>query len=616
MSEPQSRSERPEVDRSRDRSRPLDELHENETIKATSGALRGTITESLADPITGALLGKDYELTKFHGIYHQDDRDQRDDRRRRKLEPAHEFMVRVRLPGGVCRPDQWLTLDEVARTHANGTLRLTTRQTFQFHGVLKGALRPTIQGIHQALLDSIGACGDVNRGVMATPLPELDSVHEELQAIARGLSEHLLPRSRAYHEIWLDGESVAGGEAEEEPIYGPTYLPRKFKIGFAVPPVNDVDVFTQDIGFIAVAEGERLVGFNVLVGGGMGRTDNEPSTYPRLGDVIGFVSADRVIEVAEAILTIQRDHGDRVDRKVARMKYTIDRHGLDWFTGELEERLGWELDDARPWRFETSQDRFGWSRNGDGSWNYTLFVENGRVKDERSTGNAPAGNVPANAGNHSGGEAAGAGDGGAPDHAMMTGLREVARVHEGDFRITPNQNLIVARIPEGSRDVVGALLEEHGIVDATDRSHVRRHSMACVAFPTCPLAMAESERYMPELITKVEGLMGEAGLGDTPIVIRMSGCNNGCSRPYVAEVGFSGRGPGRYNMYLGGGFHGERLNAPYLENVDEGTILARLRVLFGEYAEGRKKEEPFGDFLIRAGHIRAVLSGTDFNAAG
>ncbi|MEX2527950.1 MAG: NADPH-dependent assimilatory sulfite reductase hemoprotein subunit [Gemmatimonadota bacterium] len=582
MSQGKPQPERPEVDRSRDRSRPLDELHPNESMKATSGALRGSITESLADPITGALQGKDPELTKFHGIYQQDDRDERDERRRRKLEPAHEFMVRVRLPGGVCTPDQWLTLDEVARTHANGTLRLTTRQTFQFHGVLKGALRPTVQGIHRALLDSIGACGDVNRGVMATPLPELDAIHRQLQAIAQGVSEHLLPRSRAYHEIWLDGESVAGGEVEEEPIYGRTYLPRKFKIGFAVPPVNDVDVFTQDIGFIAIARGETLAGFNVVVGGGMGRTDNEPLTYPRLGDVIGFVAADRAIEVAEAILMIQRDFGDRIDRKVARMKYTIDRHGLDWFVGELEVRLGWKLDEVRPWRFETSQDRFGWSRNADGSWNYTVFVENGRVKD-------------------------------AEGHRTMTGLRELARVHQGDLRITPNQNLIVARIPEGCRDAVAALLEDHGIRAVTDRSNVRRHSMACVAFPTCPLAMAESERYFPELLTKVEALLDQVGLGDAALVMRMSGCNNGCSRPYVAEVGFSGRGPGRYNMYLGGGFHGERLNAPYLENVGEETILARLRELFGAYAQGRDEGEPFGDYLIRAGHIREVTAGRDFN---
>lgn len=565
-----------------DRSRPLDELHQNEGIKAASRLLRGTIDESLADPITGGLLGTDHEITKFHGIYQQDDRDQRDERRRRKLEPAHQFMVRVRLPGGICQPDQWLTLDDVATSHANGTLRLTTRQTFQFHGVLKRELRATVQGVHQALLDSIGACGDVNRGVMATPLPELDRIHAQLQPIVRSVSEHLLPRSTAYHEIWLDGESVAGGRDEEEPIYGRTYLPRKFKIGFAVPPVNDVDVFTQDLGFIAIAEDGVLEGFNVTVGGGMGRTDNEPRTYPRLGDVIGFVPADRVVELAEAVVTIQRDFGDRVDRKVARMKYTIDRHGLDWFVGELNSRLGWTLDPARPYRFETSQDRFGWSQNSDGSWNYTLFVENGRIRDHE-------------------------------DHRTMTGLREIARLQLGDLRVTPNQNLILARLPEDGRAAVEELLERHGIKAVTDRSQVRRHSMACVAFPTCPLAMAESERYFPHLMTKVEALMHDTGVGDLPIVMRMSGCNNGCSRPYVAEVGFSGRGPGHYDMYLGGGFHGERLNAPYLENVGEGTILEHLRPLFEAYARERDEGEAFGDFLIRAGHIREVKTGQEFN---
>lgn len=572
-------------DRSRDSGGPIEDHHPNEAVKAGSVGLRGTIPESLRDPITGGLLGKDHELTKFHGIYQQDDRDERDERRRRKLEPAHQFMVRVRLPGGICRPDQWLTLDEVARTHGNGTLRLTTRQTFQFHGILKQGLRSTIQGIHQALLDSIGACGDVNRGVMATPLPELDAIHDQLQPIVRGLSERLLPRSRAYHEIWLDGEAVARSEAEKEPIYGRTYLPRKFKIGFAVPPVNDVDVFTQDIGFIAVAEGERLAGFNLVVGGGMGRTDNDPRTYPRLGDLIGYLPAERAIEAAEAIVTIQRDYGDRVERKLARMKYTIDRLGLDWFVSELERRLGWKLEEGRPYAFETSQDRFGWSRNRDGSWNYTLFVENGRVRDTEV-------------------------------HRTMTGLREVAGLHRGDLRITPNQNLIISCIPEEERDGIRELLAEHGIVEATNRSRVRRHSMACVAFPTCPLAMAESERYFPELLTKVEALMEKVGIGGEPIVMRMSGCNNGCSRPYVAEVGFSGRGPGHYNMYLGGGFHGERLNAPYLENVGEATILEHLERHFEGYAQGRLEGERFGDYLIRAGHIRAVGTGREFNDPG
>lgn len=583
-------SRKHEIDRSQDLSQPVEKLHPNEKIKAESDYLRGTITKSLDDPITGALVGNDHELTKFHGIYQQDDRDLRDERRRKKLEPAYEFMIRVRLPGGVCQPTQWSKLDEIARTLANGTLRLTTRQTFQFHGILKRDLKPTMQELHESLLDTIAACGDDNRGVMATSLPELDAVHEQLFPIAKAVSDHLLPRSRAYHEIWLDGEPIhrsekQGEPVDEEPIYGRTYLPRKFKIGFAVPPVNDVDVFTQDIGFIAIAEGDELVGFNVAVGGGMGRTDNEDDTYPRLGDVIGFCGADQAVEVAEKIVTIQRDFGNRVDRKVARMKYTIDRHGLPWFVDELHERLGWELGPARPYHFETSQDRFGWSRNQDGSWNYAVFVENGRVKDTDQA-------------------------------TFMTGLKEIAEIHRGDFRITANQNLIVARIPEegpGGRADVEALLRSHGIAAATDRSNVRRHSMACVAFPTCPLAMAESERYFPHFMTKVEELLEETGLQDTPIVMRMTGCNNGCARPYVAEVGFSGRAPGKYNMYLGGGFHGERLATPYLENVGEDTILEHLRPMFEKYAAERDEGERFGDFAIRAGYVAPVLEGKQFN---
>lgn len=578
------------VDRSVDLSQPLENLSENEAIKADSDFLRGTIVESLEDRITGQLLGKDHELTKFHGIYEQDDRDQRNERRRRKLEPAFQFMIRVRLPGGVCQPGQWSKLDEVATEHANGTLRLTTRQTFQFHGVLKRELRATIQGIHEGLLDTIGACGDGNRGVMASPLPELDGIHEQLDPIARQVSEHLLPRSRAYHEIWLEEEPVYRGDQqaepeddwEREPLYGPTYLPRKFKIGFAVPPVNDVDVFTQDIGFIAIAEGDDLVGFNVTVGGGMGRTDNENDTYPRLGDVIGFCEHGQAVDVAEKIVTIQRDYGNRQDRKVARMKYTIDRLGLGWFVEELHRRLGYELSEARPFGFETSQDQFGWSENQDGTSNYTLFVENGRVQDT-------------------------------DEHTMMTGLREIARVHEGDIRVTPNQNLIIARIPETQRAAITGLLDAHGILDLTDRSNVRRHSMACVAFPTCGLAMAESERYFPDFMTRIEALLAEVGLEDTPIVMRMSGCNNGCSRPYVAEVGFSGRAPGKYNMYLGGGFHGERIATPYLENVGEETILDHLRTMFEEYAEERKNGEHFGDFVVRKGHVEAVNAGAEFN---
>jgi len=572
------------IDRSRDRSQPIEKLSDLERIKAESNYLRGTIAEGLADPITGAIPGDDPQLLKFHGIYQQDDRDLRDERRRQKLEPAYQFMVRVRLPAGVCRPDQWLQLDELARAYGNDTLRLTTRQTFQFHGVLKKDLKRTIQGINAALLDTIAACGDDNRGVMCAPLPELSAIHGEMAALAKQVSDHLLPRSRAYHEIWLDGERVADSEGEQEPIYGRTYLPRKFKIGFAVPPVNDVDIFTQDLGFIAIAEGEEVAGFNVTVGGGMGRTDNEPATYPRLGDVIGFSTPDQVVPIAEHVVGIQRDYGDRVERSHARLKYTIDTHGLDWFKAELEDRLGFALGPAREFRFETSSDRYGWTKAADGTWQYVLFVENGRVKDTDA-------------------------------YTTMTGLREIAHVHEGDLRITPNQNLAICGIRPDKREEIARLLEAHGLAASERQGALRRHAMACVAFPTCPLAMAESERYLPDLVTKLETVAAECGLDDVPIITRMSGCPNGCSRPYVAEIGFSGRGPGTYNLYLGGGFYGQRLARLYLANVGEETILNALGPLFRRFAKERNLGERFGDFVIRAGVVREVHSGPEVDAA-
>ncbi len=562
-------------DRSRDRTQRLEKLHPAETVKAGSNYLRGTIAEGLRAPLTGAVGGSDTQILKFHGIYEQDDRDLRDERRRQKLEPAYEFMVRLRLPGGICQPAQWLKLDALASQFGNGTLRLTTRQTFQFHGILKKNLKTAIQAIDAALLDTLGACGDDTRGVVCTPRPGL--LHAPLYALAKQVSQHLLPRTRAYREIWLDDKLLVDG-SDDEPIYGPTYLPRKFKIAFVLPPVNDVDVYAQDLGFIAIADDKSLAGFNVSVGGGMGRSDNEPATYPRLGDVIGFCPPERVLEVAEHVVGIQRDYGDRVDRKHARFKYTLDNRGLDWFKDELQHRVGWQFAQARPYHFESNCDRIGWEEDIEhaGGAHYTLFVENGRLKDR-----------------------------------ALAGLREIARVHGGDFRLTPNQNLIIAGIAQAERAHVAALLAEHGLDHAP--SLLRRNAIACVALPTCGLAMAESERYLPTLITKLEGIVAECGLADTPITVRMSGCPNGCSRPYVAEIGFSGRGPGTYNVYLGGGFHGQRLNCLYLENVGEARILAALGPILQRYAAERTPGERFGDFAIRAGYVREIRAGREFN---
>jgi sulfite reductase (NADPH) hemoprotein beta-component len=571
-----------QVDRSRDVSQPLDRLSPSERLKADSDHLRGTIAEGLLNRLTGSISETDQQLVKFHGIYQQDDRDLREERRRQRLEPAYQFMVRVRLPGGICQPEQWLVLDRLAREHGNSTLRLTTRQTFQFHGVFKQHLKSTIRGLHETLLDTISACGDDNRGVMCSPLPELSRLHSQLWPLSKQVSERLLPHSRAYHEIWLDEERVA--TSETEPIYGDTYLPRKFKIGFVVPPVNDIDVYTQDLGFIAIAEGDNLAGFNVSVGGGMGRTDGEPKTYPRLADVIGFCLPEQTVDLAEQVVRIQRDFGDRVDRKLARFKYTIDRHGLDWLKAEVEERLGSSLAEPRPFSFTTNSDAYGWRQAEDGSWFFTLFIENGRILDRDS-------------------------------QAMMTGLREIARVHRGDLRLTPNQNLIIARIADGERRTIEQLLDDHGLDQGLGGASVlRRHSIACVGLPTCGLAMAESERFLPDFISKLEDIVNSCGLDEEPITIRVSGCNNGCSRPYVAEIALSGRGPGTYNLYLGGGFFGQRLNKPVLVNVDESAILEALEPMLRRYGQDREPGERFGDFLIRNNIVAAVHSGPDFNS--
>lgn len=565
-----------------DRNRDLSELHPNERMKVESGFLRGTIEEGLADPITGALPANDTQLTKFHGFYQQDNRDLRDERRRQKLEPAYEMMIRLRLPAGVCTPQQWLQLDDLGRRYGDGGLRLTTRQTFQFHGVLKHNLKATMQGINDALLDTLAACGDVNRTVMGAPNPHRSETHQAVHEHARSVSDHLVPRSNAYYEIWLDHERVDPNK-DAEPIYGPTYLPRKFKIGFAVPPENDIDVYSQDIGFIAIEEGGELVGYNVCIGGGMGRTENETATFPRLADLIGFCRPEQVNELAETIVTVQRDYGDRVDRKHARMKYTVDDHGPEWFREEVERRLGWSLEPARDYHFDHNGDRYGWVQGTDGRWHCTLFIENGRIRDW-------------------------------PDYPLMSGLRAIAEVHDGEFRLSPNQNLIVANVADADRERIDGLMREYGLKDGSQQGAVRRNAMACVAFPTCGLAMAESERYLPSLITRIEELAERAGVADQPIIVRMTGCPNGCARPYLAEVGFTGRAPGKYNMYLGGGFHGERLNKLYLDNIGEERILSELDTMLHHYARERQEGEPFGDFVVRAGYVAEVKAGREFHA--
>ncbi|MBE2924168.1 assimilatory sulfite reductase (NADPH) hemoprotein subunit [Anoxybacillus flavithermus] len=554
-----------------------------ERIKKESNYLRGTLKETMEDRITAGIPEDDNRLMKFHGSYLQDDRDLRAERQKQKLEPAYQFMIRVRTPGGVATPEQWLVMDELARKYANGTLKLTTRQAFQFHGVLKWNMKKTLQAINDALLTTLAACGDVNRNVMCNPNPYQSEVHAEVYEWAKRLSDHLLPQTRAYYEIWLDEEKVAGTpEVEQEPIYGALYLPRKFKIGIAVPPSNDVDVFSQDLGFIAIVEQGKLVGFNVAIGGGMGMTHGDRTTYPQLAKVIGFCKPEQVIDVAEKVVTIQRDYGNRSVRKHARFKYTIDRLGLEAVKAELENRLGWKLEEARPYHFEHNGDRYGWVEGVNGTWHFTLFVEGGRVKDT-------------------------------DDYLLMTGLREIAKVHTGDFRLTANQNLVIANVPSEKKEEIDALIQQYKLTDGKHYSALRRNSLACVALPTCGLAMAEAERYLPKLLDKIEEIVEENGLRDEEITIRMTGCPNGCARHVLGEIAFIGKSVGKYNMYLGAAFDGSRLGKLYRENIGEKEILSELRTLFSRYAKERLPGERFGDFVIRAGIVKETTDGMNFH---
>ena len=569
---------------------PADHVHV-EHIKEASRYLRGTIEEGLRDPLTGAIAEDDTQLTKFHGTYMQDNRDLRHERHKSKLEPAYSFMIRVRVPGGICTAKQYLEMDRIANTLANGTMKLTTRQAFQFHGVLKRNLRQTMREIIESSLDTIAACGDVNRNVMCNPNPYQSAVHEAVYQVSCQISEHLTPRTSAYYEIWLNGEKAGGSPKEiqdaeikdHEPLYTHRYLPRKFKIAVAIPPYNDVDIYANDIGLIAIEEKGVLKGFNIAVGGGMGMTHGEPDTYPRLASVIGFIETAKVVDAVEKIMTIQRDYGCRSNRKHARFKYTIDDYGLDFIREELTRRCGYPLKKAKKFEFERNGDTYGWLKGTNGKWFLTLFIEGGRVKDTK----------------------------GSP---MMTALREVAeKCGNADFRLTGNQNLMIGNVSAAKKKVVDEILKRHKVGEFAGLSGLRRNSIACVALPTCALAMAESERYLPTLITKIEALAEAEGLRDDEIVIRMTGCPNGCGRPYLGEIGFVGKAPGKYNLYLGAGFSGERLNKLYRENIDETTILSELKPILGQYARERKDGERFGDFTIRAGYVKATVEGRDFH---
>lgn len=560
----------------------------NEDIKLSSNYLRGTIAEGLEDTSTGAIAASDQQLTKFHGTYMQDDRDLRDERKAQGLEPAYAFMIRCRLNGGVATPSQWLQMDSISSSYGNETMKLTTRQTFQFHGVVKGKLKSAMRGINKALLTTIAACGDVNRNVMCSALPELSAYHRDVHQISAKISDHLLPSTTAYHEIWLKDENdkktkVAGDAVvDHEPLYGPTYLPRKFKITIAIPPHNDTDVYAHDIGLIAIKGSDgRLEGFNVLAGGGMGVTHNNKKTYPRTGSMLGYISADKTHIVCEKIMLVQRDHGDRKNRKHARLKYTMDDMGVDVFRGKVEDLLGYEFEKARPFAFKSNIDTFGWQKDETGMNHFTFFIENGRVEDTA-------------------------------EFPTKTGLREIAKVHKGEFRLTGNQHLVLSGVSDADLPTIKDMMK-HYKLDNVQFSGLRLSSSACVAFPTCGLAMAESERYLPELIGKLESCLEENGLRQDSIIMRMTGCPNGCARPWLAEVAFVGKAYGAYNMYLGGGYHGQRLNKLYRSSIKEEEILEIMKPLLKRYAMEREEGERFGDFVIRIGMIKETWEGKTFH---
>ena len=557
-------------------------LSDNERLKTQSQHLRGTITTDLQNEITGGFTGDNFLLVRFHGMYQQDDRDIRAERAEQKLEPLHNVMLRARMPGGIIKPEQWLAIDKFASEKTlYGSIRLTTRQTFQFHGVFKPNIKPMHQMLNSIGIDSIATAGDVNRNVLCTSNPVESVLHQQAYEWAAKISEHLLPKTRAYAEIWLDEEKVE--TTETEPVLGDSYLPRKFKTTVVIPPHNDVDVHANDLNFVAIAENGQLVGFNVLVGGGLAMTHGDKATYPRRAEDFGFISLEHVLKVAEHVVTVQRDYGDRVNRKNAKTKYTIDRIGVETFKQEVEKRVGVAFQPSRPYEFTHRGDRFGWVEGIDGKHHLTLFIENGRLLDY-------------------------------PGKPLKTGVSEIAKIHKGDFRMTANQNLIIAGVALADKAQIEAIARAHGLLEDSVTEQ-RKNSMACVSMPTCPLAMAEAERYLPTLVTHVEGILAKHGIAEDHIILRVVGCPNGCGRAMLAEAGLVGRGPGKYNLYLGGNTAGTRIPKLYLDNVAEAEILATLDQLIGRWSLERHAGECFGDFVIRVGVVAEVkISKTDFHA--
>ncbi len=541
-------------------------LSRNEGLKEGNPLLSGTIAQTLADPAAERFSEDDYEFLKFHGIYQQDDRD------KRKVAKHYMLMVRTKFPGGVLSAPQYVVCDRLADEFGNGTLRITTRQDFQFHGVVKANVRQVMKSLNEALITTIAACGDVERNVMAPPTPATSPLVDQVLAEARALSNKLAPKTPAYHTIWLEGQELDLNSTANanfvDPLYGKRYLPRKFKTAFVIPPLNDIDIFTNDLGYVVIAENGRLVGYNLLAGGGMGMSHGNAQTFPRMADVVGFLPPEHLEAVTKAVITIHRDFGDRTNRKHARLKYVLEERGVDWFRLELEQRAGIKLAPARPFQFTRQGDLLGWHQQTNGNYFLGLFVENGRVRD-------------------------------AGDYRLKTGLRRVIERFQPEVRLTASQNLLLVNVLPGDRAAIEQVLGEHGVSVANPFSRTRLASMACPALPTCVLALAESERAMPDLLTRIDGLLVELGLQEQELIVRMTGCPNGCARPYTAEVAFVGKAPNKYQIYLGGNEGSTRLNRLYKDSVKGDDLLSELRSVLTQYREQRSPGERFGDFCAR-----------------
>jgi sulfite reductase (NADPH) hemoprotein beta-component len=541
-----------------------------ERVKVEGNALRGTIAESIKDELTNSMREEDTLLMKFHGMYQQDDRDRREERAKKKLERLYSFMIRLRMPGGILTSEQWIALNNIAGKDSTNELKVTTRQTIQLHGVLKSRLKPTHQVFNSVHLDTIAACGDDNRNVTCSPNPVQSPLHEEIFSYAGKISKMLKPKTRAYYEIFLDEEKIVDKKLEEDPLYRDSYLPRKFKIGICIPPNNDIDVLGNDLGLIAIVENNQLFGFNFAIGGGLAFTFGNPDTYARLATEIGFVPAgEKTFKAIYEVVTVQRDHGDRVDRKQARLKYTVDKMGIENFKAAVEKRMGFMFEESKPFVFTEREDYYGWQQDFKGDWFYTVFAENGRVMDTEQV-------------------------------SLKTALQKIAETEKVNFRCTVNQKVIISDVKPGDKKEINDILEEFKIIEHTDNaSFLRKNAMACVALPTCPLALAESQRYLPSLLTKIDSLLSKHALENEKIITRMTGCPNGCGRSSVSEIGFIGTGLGKYNLNLGGDHEGYRLNRLYKESLNEAEILIELDGLFSEFKKDRINKESFGDFTFR-----------------